>query len=88
MGDRVVIGILMYIFITASWIGCRKSDISEKRSPGERAFRSYCQSCHILPKPSDKTDNEWPAIVERYGARAKLSNEQINQIIGYLTANN
>jgi cytochrome c2 len=88
MIGRVVIGVIITLIMLTSWIGCRKSNINENRSPGEKTFRSYCQSCHILPKPTDKTDEEWPIIVERYGARAKLSKEQINQILGYLTANN
>jgi cytochrome c2 len=88
MLGRVVIGILITLFVISSWIGCRKSEINETRSPGEKTFRSYCQSCHILPKPTDKTDDEWPVIVKRYGAKAKLSEHQINQVIAYLTTNN
>jgi hypothetical protein len=88
MIGRVVIGIVTLLFLVSSWIGCRKSDISESRTPGEKTFMTYCNSCHILPKPTDKTDAEWPLIVERYGARAKLSQDQINQIISHLTANN
>ncbi len=88
MIGRIIIGIIITSFMIFSWIGCRKSDINETRSPGEKTFSAYCQSCHILPKPTDKTDEEWPVIVERYGPRAKLSEKQINQLIGYLTANN
>ena len=68
---------------------CQQSDLpSESRSPGEVAFRSNCQTCHILPKASMKTDDEWPAMVNRYGEKAKLTVTQVNDIIAYLTANN
>lgn len=85
---RTVLGIAAILFVFSQLFGCRKNDINESQSPGEKTFKSYCNSCHTLPKPADKTDNEWPAIVEKYGVRAKLSQEQINQIISYLTANN
>ncbi len=70
-------------------ISCQKSDLQkESRSPGEIAFRSNCQTCHILPKTDMKTDAEWPAMVNRYGEKAKLSVAQVNDIIAYLIANN
>ena len=69
-------------------IGCKQNAADESRSPGEIALNNYCRSCHAVPKPSMKTDEEWPALVARYGDRAKLSQEQINQITAYLTSNN
>jgi hypothetical protein len=35
-----------------------------------------------------KNDDEWPALVRRYGLRAKLTNDQIAAITAYLTASN
>lgn len=70
-------------------ISCQKNTgTKELRSPGEIAFRSHCQTCHVLPKPTMKTDDEWPALVARYGKRAKISEEEKKDIISYLTANN
>jgi cytochrome c5 len=60
----------------------------ETRSPGEIVFRSSCQTCHSLPRPKMKNDDEWPALVRRYGLRAKLTNDQIAAITAYLTASN
>lgn len=60
----------------------------EESSPGARVFRSNCQTCHSLPRPTMKTDSEWPLLVARYGQRAKLSDEQISSIVDYLIAAN
>ena len=68
--------------------GCLGSGPAEERSPGESMFRANCQTCHSLPEPTMKTDSEWPALVARYGQRAKLSDEQITLIVDYLTAAN
>ena len=64
----------------------RKSD--EQLSAGEKTFRQNCQSCHTLPKPTDKTDSEWPEIVSKYGKKIKLDQKQIDLIKGFLISNN
>jgi len=61
---------------------------SETRSAGEIAFRSSCRTCHSLPRPSKYTDNEWPALVTRYGGRARLNDSTIALITAYLTSHN
>lgn len=61
---------------------------TESQTPGELAFRQYCQTCHVLPRPSLKTDQEWPPLVERYGTRAKLDEPTRAKILGYLLAAN
>ncbi|MEK7775453.1 MAG: cytochrome c [Candidatus Zixiibacteriota bacterium] len=60
----------------------------ETRTPGEIAFRRNCQTCHSLPKPSLKTDDEWPSTVARYAPRAKLTPEDIAAITAYLVSAN
>ncbi len=71
-------------------IGCGSGGSSgkETRSPGEIAFRASCQTCHSLPRARMKTDDEWPALVQRYGERAKLTDDQIAAITAYLIASN
>ena len=66
------------------WGGCGGPGAGEERSPGETAFRANCQTCHRLPRADTKTNEEWPAIVERYGARAKLDEATRLLILGYL----
>lgn len=87
--NRLLIFIIMITvvgFLIAS--GCRRGDISENKTPGEKAFRQYCQSCHSLPKPTDKTDEQWPGIVKRYGNRAKLNSQTQALILRYLQNSN
>ena len=75
--------------ICISFISCKPGSAKlENRSPGELSFRSNCQTCHILPKPSSKTDEQWPDIVMKYGDKAKLSIQVQNQIIAYLISQN
>lgn len=76
------------LLVLAVMVACGPSTTSESRSPGEAAFRRSCQSCHTLPRPSQKTDAEWPELVERYGQRANLSAEEIEQITAFLIAHN
>ena len=62
--------------------------VDSERSPGELVFRANCQSCHRLPKPKDKSDEQWPALVARYGAKAKLTDDKIALITDYLIGAN
>ena len=68
---------------------CRPSEsATAERTPGELAFRRNCQSCHSLPRPKSHSDQEWPALVARYGARAHLTSEQVAQIAEFLLSSN
>lgn len=69
-------------------LGCVGPPSQSNRPPGELAFRQYCQTCHVLPRPARYTDSQWPPLVERYGERAKLSNETQALILDYLLAAN
>ena len=82
----IILSLLLIILAT----GCQKGTTidGQQRSEGEIKFRSNCQSCHILPKPSLKTDEEWPELVNNYGGKIKLSEADVNLIIGYLQAHN
>lgn len=68
--------------------GCSPKTGSEQKSEGELAFKRNCQSCHVLPRASLKSDREWPDIVAKYGHKIKLSREQVDLISAYLIANN
>lgn len=69
-------------------LGCVGPPSQSNRPPGELAFRQYCQTCHVLPRPARYTDFQWPPLVERYGERAKLSSETRALILDYLLAAN
>lgn len=87
----IIIALAGAAVLAALALGCAGSSGGsgkEIRSPGEIAFRTNCQKCHSLPSPSGHTDEEWPALVDKYGRRAKLSDSTIALITSYLTAHN
>lgn len=67
---------------------CQNRSASEARSDGERAFRSKCATCHRLPGPSDKSDEEWPGFLAEHADRAGLTDEQVMIIAAHLTNKN
>ena len=79
---------LLFGLIIALLHGCGGSIVDEESTPNSRLFAASCQSCHTLPKPTDKSDEEWPPLVRKYGEQAKLTGEQIDRITIYLLANN
>jgi hypothetical protein len=56
------------------------------RERGEIYYRTSCNRCHALYMPSSFTPREWPRIVKRYGPRARLSPEQRQLVLDFLTA--
>jgi len=56
------------------------------RERGEVYYRTSCNLCHALYMPRSFTPREWPRIVKRYGPRARLSQEQRELVLEYLTA--
>lgn len=87
MISSVVNALLLGLIIVLS-ISCGGSIVDEESTPNSRLFAASCQSCHTLPKPTDKSDEEWPPLVKKYGEQAKLTVEQIDRITIYLLANN
>jgi hypothetical protein len=77
----IPLGLVLLAFI-GTLTSCMST--AEERSPGEMAFRANCQTCHVLPRAEKYTDEQWPALVERYGTRAKLNAEKIALITEYL----
>ncbi len=78
------ISILPAIALLAIGCGSSENKVAEEYSPGETAFKNYCQTCHRLPKASDKSTEEWPAIVQKYGEKAKLSAKDQKAILDFL----
>lgn len=79
---------LCLCLISFLFVSCQSSHNGAEVSPGEMTFKQNCQACHRLPKAEDNTDAEWPALVDRYGQKAKLSQTQIELITSWLLANN
>jgi cytochrome c2 len=76
--------ILLATGLLIAAVSCGPSKSLTEQSPGERLFRARCSSCHALPKPADRRADEWPALVQRYGEKAKLGPDQIEEITEYL----
>lgn len=83
-----VLSLLLLGMIIALSLGCGGAVVDEESTQNSRLFAASCQSCHTLPKPTDKSDEEWPPLVKKYGKQAKLTGEQIDRITIYLLANN
>ncbi len=69
-------------------IACGGGRVKPQMTRGEKLFRSNCNSCHILPKAKNHTDEEWPALVDRYAAFTKLDAIQRLEIIEFLQSEN
>lgn len=79
---------IIIIFMLMLIVSCQPKQEFSEESPGKKLFTTSCQSCHILPKPSMRTDIEWPALVAEYGEKAKLTSIEIEKITEYLIRNN
>lgn len=80
--------LIMAMMITAFGCGGAGGIPSPERSPGQVAFEANCQTCHRLPGAWTKSDEEWPALVARYGPRAKINDETVSIIVAYLQKTN
>ena len=87
MISSVVKALLLGLIIALS-ISCGGAVVEEESTQNSRLFAASCQSCHTLPKPTAKSDEEWPPLVRKYGELSRLSDEQIDRITIFLLANN
>ncbi len=85
MRMRLIAAALMIGFTA---LGCGGSGVKPQMTRGEKLFRSNCNSCHILPKAKNHTDEEWPALVNRYANFTKLDAIQRLEIIEFLQSEN
>lgn len=51
---------------------------------GEKLYKERCSMCHALPKPGDKTEKQWPKIMEQMAANAQLSGREKESVLTYL----
>ncbi len=54
---------------------------------GQALYRARCSSCHRPYEPNERTVGDWGAQLDRMAARAHLSPEDRDAILGYLQAN-
>jgi cytochrome c5 len=52
--------------------GIKPEDLPDPHSPGARLIATYCNQCHALPSPRMHRAEDWPRIVGRMVARARM----------------
>ncbi|MCL1677072.1 c-type cytochrome [Elizabethkingia meningoseptica] len=50
-------------------------------------FNTRCGKCHDLPKPEDHTAEQWKPIMDQMAPKAKLTDEEKNWVLAYVSAN-
>lgn len=51
---------------------------------GEKLYKERCSMCHALPKPEEKTEKQWPKIIEEMAANAQLGAKEKEVVLKYL----
>lgn len=51
---------------------------------GEKLYKERCSMCHALPKPGEKTEKEWPKIMDQMAATAQLGAKEKEAVLKYL----
>jgi len=59
---------------------------TEVASQGKELYENRCAKCHKLFAASDYTVKQWPGILNSMQGKAKITDEQKNQIFAYLYA--
>lgn len=54
---------------------------------GQALYRTRCSSCHRPYDPAERTGADWTVQLDRMAARAHLSPEDREAILGFLQAN-
>ncbi|AQX86852.1 hypothetical protein OZ664_13450 [Elizabethkingia sp. HX WHF] len=50
-------------------------------------FETRCGKCHDLPKPEDHTAEKWKPIMDQMAPKAKLTDEEKNWVLAYVSTN-
>lgn len=58
---------------------------AEMTAQGKDLYENRCGKCHILFAPSKFTAERWPAIVKSMQNKARISDEQKEMIIAYVS---
>ena len=53
---------------------------------GRTLYAAKCHACHRLYAPSRVPPEKWPALMEKMGAKAKLSAEEEKAVLDYVLA--
>ncbi|HET7453566.1 MAG TPA: hypothetical protein VFL12_12535 [Thermoanaerobaculia bacterium] len=53
---------------------------------GRSIYAAKCHSCHRLYAPSRIAPEKWPPMMEKMGAKAKLTSEEEEAVLDYVLA--
>ena len=68
---------------SAKWPGIDESRLTS----GRTLYITKCSGCHSLPQPSLYSGDEWKVKLDEMAARAKLTQEDKEQVYQYLFSN-
>ncbi|OGW61203.1 MAG: hypothetical protein A2V83_07295 [Nitrospirae bacterium RBG_16_64_22] len=51
---------------------------------GEKLYKERCSMCHAPPKPEEKTEKQWPKVIEQMAANAQLNAREKESVLKYL----
>ncbi|MDB5228788.1 MAG: hypothetical protein JWN78_2981 [Bacteroidota bacterium] len=54
---------------------------------GKAVFEANCQKCHKLKEPADHTPEQWSKILDKMAPKAKLTDEQKQQVFNFVSVN-
>jgi len=76
--------------LTILSVGCGglTTNTDNKMSQGERLFRANCRGCHVLPKQTAKTSDQWPDFISNHVDSDDISLETRDLIVKYLLHQN
>ena len=51
---------------------------------GRAIYVGHCGNCHLIPKPTDHTPEEWPGHVSAMSERAGLTDDEQELVVRYV----
>ena len=54
------------------------------QNQGEKLYKERCSICHAPPKPEEKTEKQWPKIMDQMAANAQLNAREKETVLKYL----
>lgn len=65
---------------SARWPGTTAEELNH----GRKLFVGHCGGCHLPPKPTDYTADEWPGHVDEMRERSGLTLDEGDLVVRYL----